>query len=105
METDLSVLVDHIDAASLVAAPALAEIRVQRSPDNHIVQPVAVHVADGDRVAKVGPHLGPGEIVQLTHGAAGQEDDLAGQVGPTRHAHRQVGMTVAVKVAQGQGVA
>ena len=54
----LAILIDHVDAARLVAAAAaLAEIRVQRRANHHVVQIVAVHVTHGDGVAKVGTHL------------------------------------------------
>ena len=48
--------------------------------------------------------LGAGEVVKLAHGAPGEEDDLAGEVGAARHPHRQVRMTVGVEMAEGEGV-
>ena len=50
-------------------------------------------------------YLCAGDVVELTHAAAGQEDDLPGQVGAAWHPDHQVGVVVPVEPTQRQRVA
>ena len=42
--------------------------------------------------------------MELAHGAAGEEEDLAGEVGAAGHTHHEVRVGVTVKLTQRQGV-
>ena len=101
----LFILVDNVDAASLISAVSEAEVCVHGSSNYHIIQSITINIADSHCVAKVGPDLVAGEVVELLHRGSRQKDHLARQVGAPRHAHRDVGVGVPVEMSQSEGVA
>ena len=85
----LFILVDNINAPRLVSAVREAEVSVHGSANYNVIQSISINIADSHAVSEVGPDLVAGQVVELLHGGAREEDDLAGQVGATGHPHLQ----------------
>ena len=83
----LFILVDNINAPRLVSAVREAEVSVQWSANYNVIQSISINIADSHAVPEVGPDLVAGQVVELLHGGAREEDDLAGQVGAPGHSH------------------
>ena len=56
LKSYLSILIDHIDSTSLIAARYVI-VRVQGSTDNCVVKAVAIHVRNGHRVTEIRSNL------------------------------------------------
>ena len=85
----LFILVDNINAPRLVSAVREAEVSVHWSANYNVIQSISINIADSHAVPEVGPDLVAGQVVELLHGGAREEDDLAGQVGASGHPHLQ----------------
>lgn len=99
-----SALEQDVHPAHVVLALDVVRIGEQGRPDDQVVQAVAIHIAGGQRVAKVLSDLATRDVEYVRHVPA-VHHDLADQVGAPGHSDGHVLVAVAVEVAGDHRVA
>lgn len=97
-------LSQYVDTSHIVLALNVARLGVHGRTNDQIVQSIAIHIAGGQRVAEVFADLTACNIEYIRHVPA-IHDNLAGQVGPARHANGHVVLAIAIEVTGDHRVA